>query len=215
MINICQKRNLTAMTNKNAKITLSDKELALVTNSDWILTKRNIIDKVIQLFQSSIAGIDEQLKNKQHLPDLWKSVNPKITKGENYQGLPYVVLDHPAVFNKENALAIRTIFHWGNNISVHFYVSGPMLQKISGALHKNWQRIQAKEYFVCSNTTPWEHHFGIDNYTPATIVSSAEFISILEQRRFCKMAKKIPLQEWNNIHSFIQISVEEILSFIE
>lgn len=215
MINICQNRNLTAMTNKNAKITLSDKELALVTNSDWILTKRNIIEKVILLFQDRISAIDEQLKNTNHIPEILQNTHPKITKGENYQGLPYVVLDYPAIFMKDNCLAIRTIFHWGNHISIHLHISGKYLDDISDSICKKWESIQSHGFFVCVNTTQWEHHFGEDNYIPATGVSSNEFIALIKQKSFCKLAKKIPLQEWNHVHSFIQNSTKEILSFIE
>ena len=55
-----------------------------------------------------------------------KSLNssPKISKGENYKGLPWLVLDYPRYFNKEDIFAIRTLFWWGNFFSITLHISG-------------------------------------------------------------------------------------------
>ncbi len=42
------------------KITLSDKELSLVQNSEWILTKQVIIQKVYDLFAGNIDNDSER-----------------------------------------------------------------------------------------------------------------------------------------------------------
>ena len=49
---------------------------------------------------------------------------PKIAKGENYLQLPYVLLDYPRCFDKENIFAIRTMFWWGNFFSITLHLSG-------------------------------------------------------------------------------------------
>jgi len=38
------------------------------------------------------------------------AIAPKISKGENYEGLPWVILDFPRYFDKENVFAIRCFF---------------------------------------------------------------------------------------------------------
>ena len=58
------------------------------------------------------------------LPEAVIQSSPKITRGENYQLLPYVILDYPRCFQKEQVFAIRTMFWWGKGISITLHVSG-------------------------------------------------------------------------------------------
>ena len=104
--------------NADTKITLSAKELDLVCNIDWILTKQAIIQKVYALFGMEAAKMQQIITAA--VPSLAGIIDlsgPKITKGENYEKLPYVILDCPRVFQKENTLAMRTMFWWGNFFS--------------------------------------------------------------------------------------------------
>ena len=94
-----------------AKIRLSPNEMELVTNADWILTKNGIMRKAWHLLE----GLQEYQKNlvstyQKELPSEALRIPAKISKGENYRGLPYLVLDYPRFFEKENAFAIRTMF---------------------------------------------------------------------------------------------------------
>src|SRR5689334_6032402 len=113
------------------KIMLSQKEMELVTRADWILTKNGIIKKVKQLFEELQEKQTEELKaHRSELPAAVFSFSPKISKGENYQGLPYLVLDHPRIFEKENILAVRTLFWWGNFFSTTLHVAGEYKKKL-------------------------------------------------------------------------------------
>jgi hypothetical protein len=100
-----------------AKIQFSQEELELVENAGLILTKNTIIRKIHELF----GLISEQMKSELQiasLPEEIKQTSPKISKGENYKGLPYVVLDYPRLFTRENIFAVRTLFWWGHYFSV-------------------------------------------------------------------------------------------------
>ncbi|MEX0635355.1 MAG: hypothetical protein WD135_01200, partial [Ferruginibacter sp.] len=74
-----------------AKIKLSNRELAIVVDTDFILTKQKIIQQVFMLFELQIPGIQQLFKNiwNEHVSQ--DSV-PKISKGEQYRQLPYVVM---------------------------------------------------------------------------------------------------------------------------
>ena len=66
------------------KITLSAKELELVCNTDWILTKHTIIQKVVQQFGEVLEMMQEITEqHKPHLPKEIYSKDAKISKGEN------------------------------------------------------------------------------------------------------------------------------------
>ena len=88
-----------------AKIRLSATELELVTNADWILTKNGIIQKVKSILEGLQAEQQDYLvQEKNSFPAEFISPLPKISKGENYKGLPYLVLDHPRYFDKEKCV---------------------------------------------------------------------------------------------------------------
>ena len=111
--------------NTETKIHLSKLEMELVQNREWILTKHAIINKVYQLFGELLATYKEISRQQtQSIIDFYKHLGGKISKGENYQGLPYVILDYPASFRKENIFAIRTFFWWGNFFSISLHLSG-------------------------------------------------------------------------------------------
>jgi hypothetical protein len=56
----------------------------------------------------------------------------------------------------------------------------------------------------------WQHHFEASNYKPFSEFSTEE----LENLAFIKLAKKIPLQEWDNINMFLQENFTILLNFL-
>ena len=96
-----------------AKIRLSQKEMEMVIDPEWILTKNHILKKANHLLANLLAKQQEYVKKYEpKLPSEVLQSPPKISKGENYKGLPYVVLDYPKNFSASGILAIRTMFWW-------------------------------------------------------------------------------------------------------
>ena len=93
---------------ERTKVKFSTEEAALMNNAAIILTKNRVIQKVYELFGAVSASCEDLLRSAT-LPEEVRSVSPKISKGENYLGLPYVILDQPRYFSNKNVLAIRTI----------------------------------------------------------------------------------------------------------
>lgn len=198
-----------------AKIILSDKELELVCNTDWILTKHTIIQKVYQLFGDVLPALENVLlENKNGLPAEVFATAAKISKGENYRLLPYVVLDYPRCFGKEDTLAIRSFFWWGNFFSVSLQLSGRYLKAAAVLLENEFECLQQQGYWICVNQEPWEHHFEGDNFIALRTLTQAQFREMLLQKPFIKLAKKIPLNQWNEIPLFITESFEEMAGLL-
>ena len=99
------------------KIRLSTEEEALVCRTDWILTKNRIIEKIKALFASLQTQQQGTFELSQSFYDEELQSTPKISKGENYRGLPYLVLDYPRFFNKEDIFVIRSFFLVGQFFS--------------------------------------------------------------------------------------------------
>ena len=108
----------------DAKIHLSKLETELIQNPEWIFTKQLIIKKVYKLF-GELHEVYKQISEdeKKFLPEFYQITGGRISKGENYGGLPYVMLDYPATFSKENIFTIRTMFWWGNFFSITLHLS--------------------------------------------------------------------------------------------
>ncbi len=180
------------------KIRLSAEEMALMTRADWILTKNSVIQKTKQLLADLQTEQQQLLSSYKSLfPAEIINSSPKISKGENYKGLPYLVLDYPRYFNKEDAFAIRIFFWWGNFFSVTLHLSGIYKKSREKKISGSFEILKRKEFSVCINEDQWEHHFEKDNYIRLDTLTLTSFEEIIGKKDFIKLSKKIPLQQWN------------------
>jgi hypothetical protein len=196
----------------HTNVELSKNELELVTSSEFILTKNRITEKVYNLF----GALSEAYKNilysyKETLPADVITSSPKIYKGENYLNLPYVLMDHPRVFLKDDVFAIRSFFWWGNYFSITLHLSGSYFQSFKNVIDQNLKNVTTDDYFVCVNDEQWQHHFEETNYKLLKkINSTTEILS----KPFFKIAKKIPLTEWNNAEEFFIENYKNLMELI-
>lgn len=194
-----------------ANVKLSAAELELVTDAQVILTKNTIIAKVYELFGQLAERFTNETARRNILTEEVLKVPPKISKGENHEGLPWVMLDYPRLFKAEAAFAIRSFFWWGNFCSITLQLKGKHADKFKLRLAANGLQLTAeKGWFLCCNTDEWQHHFREDNYRPLSSFTHQE----IEQLSFLKLAKKIPLQEWDNLFSFYTASFDELLNML-
>ncbi len=199
-----------------AKLTLSAKELELVNDPAWILTKNAIIKKVYCLFGELSEVYGEILSKNDHISkDNPGSRSPKISKGEQYENLPWVMLDHPRYFNGENVFAIRSFFWWGHFCSITLLLSGSYREKYAAAIEQYFFKnangsSPENDWFVCVSEDPWQHHFRKDNYQAVAERGNKPFASL----PFIKLAKKISLQDWDKLHNFFEENYSEILKML-
>lgn len=106
------------------KIHLSAEEAGLIDNTEFILTKHRIIKKVYYLFGEINGMMKTELAGFDHLPESLRQYSGKISRGENYRLLPYILLDYPSYFSKNTIFAVRTMFWWGHFFSVTLHLSG-------------------------------------------------------------------------------------------
>ena len=174
--------------------------MELVQQADWILTKNDIIKKVKRLFEQLMTRQIDWLRTKQGiLPAEVYSSSPKISKGENYKGLPYLILDHPRVFDKDDILAIRTMFWWGNFFSVTLHLSGKYKTKYEENILSAFPFNKDHSFFVCIQPDQWEHHFEATNYLEMEKLRAEDFESVIRANTFIKLAGKISLENWEGL----------------
>ncbi len=199
-----------------SKLILSHGEMQLVNNKDWILTKRTIIDKVNGLFGDIVVSMRQIMKAEQdYLPADVITSTPKIAKGENYHFLPYVLLDYPRCFDRENIFAVRTMFWWGNFFSCTLHVSGDYKKMFENVLLSNIAAMKKNNFYICSNTNEWEHHFETTNYIAINELTIAAIAQIIRHRPFIKVAAKFTLHQWNEMDVLLEKSFSAIVQLLK
>jgi hypothetical protein len=179
-----------------AKIRLSRVEQQLVKRSDWILTKNNVMQKIRVMLEE--LQTERQGNIWEAVPPFLQaplSIAPKISRGENYRGLPWLVLDQPRCFNREEMLAIRTMFWWGEHFSVTLLVSGQLKQQLEPSLLSAFTILRKKGYAICIAADPWEHHFERNNYQSLDKVTSKVYRDLIKSQTFFKAGIRFPLAD--------------------
>jgi hypothetical protein len=181
------------------KIQLSAVEMDLLTNADWILTKNLVVKKAQRLLEEVQQNISDY--SKQHstiFPAEVIAVSPKISKGENYIGLPWLMLDYPRYFDKENIFAIRTMFWWGNFFSSTLHLSGKYKEKYSNTIKNLYDELCRNEFYTCINEEEWHHHLEKENYLPVKSFTANDFADHVKKRSFIKLSIELSFSQWDN-----------------
>ncbi len=197
-----------------AKITLSEKEAGLVVNADWILTKNQILQKVKLILETVQLQQQEFLKNYSTLlPAEVAAIPPKISRGENYKGLPWLVLDHPRYFGKEDHFAIRSLFWWGHFFSITLHLTGTYKKNYEKKIAAAFSLLK-EDYFIGTGDDLWEHHFEDGNYLPLHDIDEKYFNKTISDKSFIKLARRFSLKQWNDTGDNLFISFRQLLLWL-
>lgn len=167
-----------------------------MNDASLILTKNAIIQKTKLLLEMLQYKMQDHLKTKLLWPTEVVTTLPKISRGENYRGLPYLMLDYPRYFNKENIFALRTMFWWANFFSSTLHLSGKYKKLYLQRIISAYEFLKTKGYFICVNENEWEHHFERNNFIQIKKFSKLSFKKQVTGSPFIKLAKNISLQQW-------------------
>lgn len=199
-----------------AKIRLSAKEMELITNADWILTKNAILQKTNQLLGQLQQLQQQHLQSiADKLPVIVLQSSPKISKGDNYRGLPYLVLDYPKYFDRSAVFAIRTMFWWGNFFSVTLHLAGHFKTSMESKIIAALPALKENGFYRGVNTDQWEHHFEEDNYQPLTGLDETDLKKEIRSGSFIKLAKKIPLEKWDEAENMLFTCFRQLTGVVE
>ena len=167
-------------------------------DAQLILTKNAILQKVNELLSNIHELQKEHLASLSHrLPaDLFLN-NGKIAKGENYQGLPYRMLDYPAFFKQDNILAIRTMFWWGHFFSITLHISGDFKSMMEKRLLAAFDKFDKQGLYCSTSDDQWHHDLESTNYALVNAIGRKAFEQNLREKDFIKLAYKIPLKQWD------------------
>ena len=186
----------------------TEEELRIISETGFLRTKASALQNVHRLLETTSLEIAEKCTDQ--LSVISKDIKlkpPKISKGENYQGLPYMVLDYPAFFTKEDTFAFRTMFWWGNFYSTTLHLQGTFFEKYRNQLADRLEQLSGRDVFLCINSTPWEYHYEPSNYR---LLRSGDK-ELMDELPFLKLSKRFDLDKWQQVPSEAANFLDELL----
>lgn len=183
------------------ELLFSSADTQLWENTEFLLRKRKVIAQIEQLLQHVEQQLKTQIGNYS-FPLTTNVQTGKISKGENYQGLPYVVLDFPRYFQKPHVCTFRTLFWWGHFFSCQVVMCGSPAQHYLPHLQQQYNNLLEQEVYCCIHENAWQHHFQAPNMRLIDTLSYEEVAAHSQQYQFIKLARKIPLANYQELISF-------------
>ncbi len=162
-----------------------------MSDPGWILTKNSVMGKVVGLM-GNLSGtyrgiwgdaiadgargaraldagnsLSGERGDGSHggIPGI-ESGDPKVSRGENYRGLPWVMLDYPRVFGRADVLAIRTFFLWGHGFSVTLHLKGVYQKLYLPVIRSRREELAAAGFHVGVSDDEWRHEHTAEVFRP-------------------------------------------------
>ena len=177
-------------------------DIQLMQNAEFIERKNALLKEFIEL----LAAHGENLQQT-YGEAFAQSPLPKVNRGENYKGFPYLVMDFPRVFSKQHVFAFRTLFWWGHFVSCTLHLKGDFLNDYSERIPQLINLSKQSDLQIrCSiQGNEWNHNALSDEYF------DPQKLSTEQQMDFFKLTTILPLHEINCLHDFLDESHKRIL----
>ncbi|PWV53306.1 hypothetical protein [Chitinophaga sp. S165] len=181
-------------------VSLTAEEQALVVNAEWLYLKNSALQKIMTLMGRLQLELQAHpVTNEFPFPGPTLQAGGKISRGERYKELPYVILDYPRFFSKDNIFAFRTMFWWGHYFIATLHLAGEEKERYSNAIVDAWQQLAEHQFQVYLQEDPWEHDLENGNYKLISAIPVQEFKQLIARRSFIKLAKPYSFEEWGKI----------------
>lgn len=184
-------------------------EYGIVMNSRFLLVKSALLEKV----KNQLDALAQVYSTYPFQSIATRP--PKISKGENYRGLPYMVLDYPAVFAKDDIIAIRTMFWWGHFFSITLHLQGSYKQQYAQVVKANLKKLKPQNMYIACGETPWEYHYAEDNYCLVSMLTAVEVDNIINAKPFIKLSMQLPLPDYDKLQLFMEESYKELTGLLK
>lgn len=196
----------------HANLRLSSEERQLLLDEGFILTKRSILSKTEKLFGDLSEVFRQQVLEKNMHNKDFMQFTPKLARGENYKGLPWVMLDYPRLFTKTDICAIRCFFWWGHYCSITLHLSGYYQERYQARVFDFLQDDKDRDWMFSVAKDPWQHEISDAHYHSGDQVQ--ELLNEWQLSPYLKIAKKIPLTQWDQLDDFFTENYAGLLTLL-
>jgi hypothetical protein len=194
----------------------SAEEIDLMGDGELLLAKRKIISKMADRF-SVVEGKFRQIMLREsglHLPPDTLVKAGKVSRGENYKGLPYLVLDYPRLMTRHDVLNIRLLFWWGHYFTLSLHVAGGFWQEKKPNILKNIGALTFEKIRFQVDGSPWENDIFSGHFQDLNPSDSVQTLSI-EKSTFLRLSYHLPLNETPNLDEFATKGFKKFMSILK
>ncbi len=183
-------------------IPLTAAELDVLGNAEYYIIKQSVTKKVQQQFHVLKSHLEKEIEGcKDTIPDEADCTTGRIFRGENYKGFPYIVLDYPRLFNKNDVYAFRTMCWFGHHFSHTIHLSGKPLESRREAIQQKIHLLQGKGFYYCVHTSPWEYYYDADNYRSLDDLLNEDPAALRKdilEKDFIKLSRRLEIKDWES-----------------
>lgn len=182
--------------------TIGSEEEALLLNDQVYLVKQRLSQQLVDILGECAEVLRCELeKQPGNLPAEVLGSSAKISKGENYLGRPWTILDYPRVFSHADMFAFRTLCWWGQGFSMTLLLKGKYLEAFKNSLSKQADELAESGFYLGVSGDPFVHHFGEENIVPLNRFKepAQHMLSRSEEAGFLKLVKLLELRENRNL----------------
>ncbi len=182
-----------------------DNELILLRNVEILKYREIAYEKVKKILREVKIQLDPKVNSLRHfLPTGSLIQGGKISKGEQLNGLPYMILDYPRFKQGDDLLLFRTMFWWGHYFSVTLHLQGD----IASRAFANLPFIRFDPTSRFSIDEDWNHD--VNSY----LHDAKSILQIGHTPRVLKIAQKITLANSTELPNFSLLCYETWIKLI-
>ena len=187
---------------QNSSFKLTNKEFELILDTEYPLLKKNAIEKI----QAHLHQLGEKLTENPLITGPLHNVSFKISKGENYLNLPYLVLDLPKIDGNHFPILCRTMFWWGKYFSFNVFIRKDAYDMYT--FEKKLKLIDSDGMHLLVNDKIWQQDLDSNDYCQITYWPE----NLVTAGPYLKISIKHPIEEIDNLFNKASLHYGKIIS---
>lgn len=182
-------------------VKLSAQEIELLSSNSFFEILKKVDGNLNSLLYSVQQGVLSYWKNNPRLklPEEASHIPGKISKGYNYKGFPYQVMDFPSIFRKEDSFSFRVFCWYGNYFSANLLVTGTYVNQWKAKLLK----LNSEETFLLMDADIWESDVSDRNKLSFIPENKSQIEAFLEKNESIRLFRLFNMQKVNQAEELI------------
>lgn len=192
---------------------LDDVARAFMSKPEPMRLKKAIVQHVEQGFFTMAKEIENKLPSATlKIDTAWNLRPTKISKGENYQDMPYMVLDCPFLMHQKDLLFFRTMFWWGHYFSLNLLIKGESFQHPAQALIHHLQKKPEADIYILTSDNFWQNDISGIDYASCNAKAAQQS---WEQYRHVRIAHRIDFNAMDSLQDKCMSFIQKMLSAMQ
>jgi hypothetical protein len=167
---------------------LTKHELDFASETEYPLTKQKIMHKIGLIMETAGLQIAGELTGN----PLFEGAHHKITRGERYKDMPYMVLDFPQIKGPAFPIVLRTMFWWGHYFSCSLILRTAL---VDPGIAAKAIPAMSKTKMMMSDQGLWEQELGTELYRSTADLDEREIRETLTTLTYLKLSRRISLEK--------------------